>query len=246
MSFQAMTWAVGQKLPAKEKLVLLMLANYCNSHTGQCNPSHNRLAEECGMSKNTLLTAIKSLEGKKHLTVIRKKIGDVNLPNQYELNLDRGSADIELGGATSELGSAIDALGGSAVFAPEPVIIKPVIEPKRTITTKPPENFGNSELKLTAEQSECFEWAKKNDYWHLTTSTIEEFLLVYNKPKGGMRKQFQAYKKSTHPIKSNGGNHAAHQLASQKLSAGDRIRVANGLPLNDELNVIDSTATHVD
>jgi hypothetical protein len=109
MSFQAMTWAVGQKLPAKEKLVLLMLANYCNSHTGQCNPSHNRLSEECGMSKNTLLTAIKSLEGKKHLTVIRKKIGDVNLPNQYELNLDRGSADIELGGATSELGSRVSA-----------------------------------------------------------------------------------------------------------------------------------------
>ena len=114
MSFQAMTWAIGQKLPAKEKLVLLMLANYCNSHTGQCNPSHSRLAEECGMSKNTLLAAIKSLESKQHLNVIRKKIGDVNLPNQYELHLDRGSADIELGGATDALGSATDALGGSA------------------------------------------------------------------------------------------------------------------------------------
>jgi DNA-binding transcriptional MocR family regulator len=238
MSFQAMTWAIGQKLPAKEKLVLLMLANYCNSHTGQCNPSHSRLAEECGMSKNTLLAAIKSLENKQHLNVIRKKIGDVNLPNQYELHLDRGSADIELGGATDALGSAIDALGGSAVFAPEPVNIKPVIQPKSVVVTRG-ENFRNFEL--TKEQQECFEWAKTQPYWVSSTVSIENFLQIYAKPsKRGLKAQFAA-SKATPPEEKNG----THQQASRKLSVGDRIRVANGLPIDDDYTVINSTATHV-
>lgn len=223
MSFQAMTWAVGQKLPAKEKLVLLMLANYCNSHTGQCNPSHNRLAEECGMSKNTLLTAIKSLENKQHLKVVRKKIGDVNLPNQYELNLDGGSADIELGGATSELGSAIDALGSSAVFAPEPVNIKPVIEPKSVVVVTRGENF--KKIELTEEQQACFEWAKTQPYWISSTVSIENFLQIYAKPsKRGLKAQFEASK-----VIPQGVPNGTHTQTGRKLSALERFEKANGL-----------------
>lgn len=238
MSFQAMTWAIEQELKVKEKIVLLMLANYCNNHTGQCNPSLPTLAKECGMSKDSVIRAIKILESKNLVTPIRQKIGAVNLPNQYLLAI--GDSATQPVVAESDYHPSRSQRVGSSCVRPEPVI-QPI---KRTITTTPPENFENSELKLTAEQQACFEWAKENDYWHLSTSTIEEFLLVYNNPKGGMRKQFNAHKKSIHSI-NNGEKNAAHQPASQKLSAGDRIRVANGLPLNDELNVIDSTATRV-
>jgi hypothetical protein len=238
MSFQAMTWAIEQELQVKEKMVLLMLANYCNNHTGQCNPSLPTLAKECGMSKDSVIRAIKILESKKLVTPIRQKIGAVNLPNQYLLAVSDGTKQPVV--AESDYPPSRSQRVGSSCVLPEPVI-QPI---KRTITTTtPPENSKNLELKLTAEQQACFDWAKENDYWHLTTTSTEEFLLVYNNPKGGMRKQFNAYKKSPNPI--NGGNHAAHQQASQKLSAGDRIRVANGIPLNDELTVIDSTATHV-
>lgn len=86
MSFQAMTWATEQKLPAKEKLVLLMLANCHNHHTNRCDPSHARLAEECGMSISSVKRAIAELEKKNLLTITNRKVGDVNLPNSYSFN----------------------------------------------------------------------------------------------------------------------------------------------------------------
>ena len=86
MSFQAMTWAVEQELPAMQKLALLMLANCCNHHTGQCNPSHDRLAKECGMGRSALKEALKGLREKGLLEVIHNVVDGVNLPNQYRLN----------------------------------------------------------------------------------------------------------------------------------------------------------------
>lgn len=89
MSFQAMTWAIGQKTAnAGQKLVLLMLANHCNSHTGQCNPSHKLLAEECSMGLSTLKGHIAALEEAAYLRIIHKSIEGVSLPNQYHLNLE--------------------------------------------------------------------------------------------------------------------------------------------------------------
>jgi biotin operon repressor len=87
MSFQAMTWAVNQELPAHPKLVLLMLANCTNHHTGQCNPSHDRLAKECGMSKDSVKRAIADLAERGKLEVRRQVRDGVNLPNQYVLKV---------------------------------------------------------------------------------------------------------------------------------------------------------------
>lgn len=89
MSFQAMTWAVNQKLPTNQKMVLLMLANRTNHDTGRCDPSHKRLADDCGMGISTLKRCLKSLEESGFINVISKKIGDVNLPNQYQLNMNQ-------------------------------------------------------------------------------------------------------------------------------------------------------------
>ena len=44
MSFQAMAWAVDHKLPAMQKIVLLMMANRFNEDEGGCWPSHDLLA----------------------------------------------------------------------------------------------------------------------------------------------------------------------------------------------------------
>jgi biotin operon repressor len=85
MSFQAMTWAVEQELPALQKLVLLMLANCSNHHTGQCNPSHERLAKECGMSRTSVKDAIRALSEKGLVEIVHIVHDGVNLPNQYKL-----------------------------------------------------------------------------------------------------------------------------------------------------------------
>ncbi|KWB54201.1 conserved phage C-terminal domain-containing protein [Burkholderia ubonensis] len=87
MSFQAMTWAVEQDLPALQKLVLLMLANCCNSRTGRCDPSHDTLAKECGMSRDSVRRAIAEIEKKGLIEIRRQTQNGVNLPNQYVLKV---------------------------------------------------------------------------------------------------------------------------------------------------------------
>lgn len=56
-----MTWAVNQKLPSTQKLVLLMLANRINSDTGKCIPSIKRLADDCGLSESCVQRTLKNL-----------------------------------------------------------------------------------------------------------------------------------------------------------------------------------------
>ncbi|MEQ7921162.1 helix-turn-helix domain-containing protein [Xanthomonas sp. WHRI 1810A] len=90
MSFQAMAWAVEQKLPTREKFVLLMLANRTNHDTGRCDPSHRRLAEDCGMSPSTVKRAIQQLQDDGYLVIENRAFNAVKLPNQYRLCLERG------------------------------------------------------------------------------------------------------------------------------------------------------------
>lgn len=90
MSFQAMTWAIDQQLPTRDKFVLLMLANRTNHDTGRCDPSHRRLAEDCGMSASTVKRAIQDLEEQGYLVIENRVFNGVKLPNQYRLCLERG------------------------------------------------------------------------------------------------------------------------------------------------------------
>jgi biotin operon repressor len=104
MSFQAMTWAVEQELPALQKLVLLMLANCCNHHTKQCNPSHETLARECGMSRESVKRSISELAEKGILTIRRRSQEGISLPNQYDLNLRGGGVSQNQGWGLTEQG----------------------------------------------------------------------------------------------------------------------------------------------
>lgn len=87
MSFQAMAWAIEQRLPTHEKFVLLMLANFTSNERGDCFPSIGRLASDTGLSKDSVERAIKRLEGQGAITVTRRKVAGVNQPNVYRLQM---------------------------------------------------------------------------------------------------------------------------------------------------------------
>lgn len=132
MSFELMALAVRVKIKTVPKMVLLMLADRTNRDTGRCDPSLDRLADDCGMSKTSVKEAIKLLVSLGLVTTINRKFGDVNLPNQYQLNL----AESWVVGRQTPEGGAADDLGGGAAGAPKPIILQPVIKPKEDLATE--------------------------------------------------------------------------------------------------------------
>ena len=58
MSFQALAWAVRQKLPCTQKIVLVMLADRHNGDSGRCDPSHDRLAGACGLTRRSAMAQL--------------------------------------------------------------------------------------------------------------------------------------------------------------------------------------------
>lgn len=97
MSFQAMAWAVNQ--PCKnsgEKLVLIMLANHCNSHTGQCNPSQKLLADECSMGVSTLKNHLQSLADAELIEIVSQDVQGRKVSNQYLLKLAIDSQNLAI------------------------------------------------------------------------------------------------------------------------------------------------------
>lgn len=95
MSFQAMTWAIEQKCSsAGQKLVLLMLANHSNGHTGQCTPSHKLMAQECCMGVSTLKGHLQALADVGIIRIIHRSHEGVSLPNQYQLNMRLPGQDL--------------------------------------------------------------------------------------------------------------------------------------------------------
>lgn len=125
-----MTWAVSQQCAnAGQKLTLLMLANYCNSHTGQCNPSHKRLAFECCVGVSTLKNHLLALEESGLIEIVRRFADGVALPNQYVLNFEGGGSRID-GGVGQNLaeGGSESGRGVGQNLATNQEL-KPVIEP---------------------------------------------------------------------------------------------------------------------
>lgn len=63
MSIQAVAAAIElEDLPPATKLVLMLLANAYNGHTGQCNPDQERLAKEACMSVRSVRDHLSALE----------------------------------------------------------------------------------------------------------------------------------------------------------------------------------------
>jgi len=104
-----MTWAVEQDLPALQKLVLLMLANRTNTDTGRCDPSHDKVARDCGMSKPSVKRAISELAEKGLIEIHRQASNGVHLPNQYTL---RVGSSVRVVGSDSTQGVGSDRTEG--------------------------------------------------------------------------------------------------------------------------------------
>ena len=90
MSFQAMAWAVRQKLPCTQKMVLMMLADRHNCDTGKCHPSHARLAEDCGLCRASVIRQISKLCDAGYIEVYARAKDGERLSNQYALNFHVG------------------------------------------------------------------------------------------------------------------------------------------------------------
>ena len=127
---QAMKIKVGNPL---RKLVLLKLADNA-SDLGECWPSYQHIADQCEISKRSVMNHIQALC---ECGLIKKELRTGpkgNSSNVYQLNLRSardspgGSASRSLPGATDSLLGAGDSPGGSAGAAPrishsfEPVI----------------------------------------------------------------------------------------------------------------------------
>ncbi len=86
----ALIWAANVKgLKPAAKIVLIQLADFHNKETGQCNPSAQRLADECEMGRATLFRHMTTLEDFGFVTRHARGDGDGGRgSNQYELHLD--------------------------------------------------------------------------------------------------------------------------------------------------------------
>jgi hypothetical protein len=86
MGIKFMAMAIDAKTAnSGQKLVLLMLANHCNDHTRQCNPSQKLLAEECSMGLSTLKGHLNALEEAGYLETVNVFKDNIQRPNQYLL-----------------------------------------------------------------------------------------------------------------------------------------------------------------
>ena len=75
MSFSAIRWALAQDSldDPREALLLVVLADYHNDKTGQCNPSRDTLKKRARIGNNNTLTAkLSTLQKKGSLLFIRK------------------------------------------------------------------------------------------------------------------------------------------------------------------------------
>lgn len=85
MSFQAMAWAVQQRLPTNPKFVLIMLANYASNERGDCFPAIDTLMEETGLARSTVQRCIKDLAEKGYITTHERWENGRQLSNSYRL-----------------------------------------------------------------------------------------------------------------------------------------------------------------
>ena len=133
-----MSLAISRNLPTKEKFILLMMANYADENL-HCYPSMNRLCADTGMSRDSVIRAIKGLEERGLVSVHREKRNGVNLCNSYDLNLRVVVAvsDYPEEGGSPDLGRGVVANsgGGSRCERHEP-IIEPIN--KDSIYPEPP------------------------------------------------------------------------------------------------------------
>ena len=182
---QAMKIKVGNPL---RKLVLLKLADNA-SDLGECWPSYQHIADQCEISKRSVMNHIEALC---ECGLIKKELRTGpkgNSSNVYQLNLRSagdspgGSANRSLPGATDSLPGAGDSPGGSAGAAPR---ISHSFEPVNEPVNEPIKHTGASATASAPARS------AKQDY----SPEFETAWQAYPKRAGGNSKSgaFKAWK----------------------------------------------------
>ncbi|HBR6059840.1 TPA: helix-turn-helix domain-containing protein [Klebsiella pneumoniae] len=174
---QAMKIKVGNPL---RKLVLLKLADNA-SDLGECWPSYQHIADQCEISKRSVMNHIEALC---ECGLIKKELRTGpkgNSSNVYQLNLRSagdspgGSANRSLPGATDSLLGAGDSPGGSAGAAPR---ISHSFEPVNESVNEPIKHTGASAIASAPTRS------AKQDY----SPEFEKAWQAYPKRAGGNSK----------------------------------------------------------
>lgn len=165
MSIQAISWALKQSVVKRgEKLVLVALANYADED-GECFPSHKRLAEDTGYTRQGVGKVIRHLE----------EIGLLKINSRDRENGSRTSNVYALSmGATPV---ARGATGGNSIepsFNHNPPVPSEQPPPKdQSKATRLPDDWQPSADDVAFAQQEGLssdeisrECGKFRDYWH--------------------------------------------------------------------------------
>ena len=115
MSMMLMVEAMKAKVGnPNKKLVLLKLAD-CASDTGECFPSYQHIADQCEISRRSVMKYVDELESMGFLWVENRKNGKQNHTNVYHLTISKGAKN---GSEPHSLGSEPRSLGGSEPRSP--------------------------------------------------------------------------------------------------------------------------------
>jgi hypothetical protein len=90
MSFQAMAWAVQQRIDTNSKFILIMLANYASSERGDCFPAVDTLMEDTGLARSTVQKCLKQLAEKGYISAHERWENGRQLSNSYRLAVGWG------------------------------------------------------------------------------------------------------------------------------------------------------------
>lgn len=187
-----MTWAVKQKLPTNQKMVLLMLADRTNRDTGRCTPSHKNLAEDCGMSHATLKRCLAALAEAGYISVQHRSEDGVNLSNQYTLNMTcdaQPSVQDEGGGVTVNPGWGHSELGGGVTVSYKPGRFNQEVEP-RDCADKPRPPKRATQLPDDFEPNETNQRVAQ-EHGVKISDELPQFC-DYHRAKGSMMKDWHA------------------------------------------------------
>ena len=93
MSWKATGWAKETRghRSMGQKFLLLVLADYAEPERNECWPAMNKLAEDCMMSKRTIIRCLNSLEEQGFITRLQK--GNQFIPSRYRVNVGWGASD---------------------------------------------------------------------------------------------------------------------------------------------------------
>ena len=191
MSIQAVGKAIENfEVGGATKLILLLLANCHNKHTGQCNPSQERLAQESGLSERTVRDHLRLLEQAK---LIKRETVNLGRGKGSEthfllLFLDRQNFPVQKLDRRNDVNRPAKSRKLDRRETAAPYKEEPEIEPERTGT------HAREVFKTYSEIAERVGWVKhskltddlrKRINGRLRDHSLEEVLSFLNAMAGG-------------------------------------------------------------